>query len=102
LTIEARIIGDEVWVDGWLLGLVVAHGIPESVKDAFIYDMENATLFEDDKRVMQKDEVLDAAQQEGYESALDDTLKAAKLEARGGLIRIASLESIIKQLKESE
>lgn len=114
---DVNIIGDEIWMDGYLVAMIVDRTPEHIVLNEFVSGLANATLFEGEvecaccdgtyKLVHKKDCKARGAEDiaesdEVYDTALDDLLKAARLEARGGLIRIITLERIILQLKENE
>lgn len=89
--LTTQIIGDEIWSDGYLIGLLAQHGVPATVLDTFVFEPPASGP-------IAPDEIKDS--QRDYDTACDDIEKAVALQAKNGLLRVTDLKTIIKGLKE--
>ena len=120
---DVRIIGDEIYYHGQLVAVLAQEKTPPSVMREFIFDFNNATLFEDvscqscnavpvtahtcDCPNYDPPEGCDPKEvkehlEDMYDVALEDVQRSSKEYARGGLLKLSDLATICKQLAEEE
>lgn len=119
---DVRIIGDEIYYQGHLVGVLAQEKTPPSIIREFTFDFNNATLFEDVScqscnAVPVTAHTCDCPNYdppEGcgkpappdnvdvYDGALDDVQRASKEYAKGGLLKLSDLATICKKLAEEE
>lgn len=103
---DVQIIGDEIWADGFLVGLLVQTGAPATVIGAFTDGVNSGDLFktaqdeDSESNVPEKSSPPSETSEvsRGYGAALKDVSDSLKPYVKGGLIRVADVEKVVLEL----
>lgn len=114
MTRQVSLIGDEIRVDGMLVALLVPTLPPASIIGDFLDFMADPVTYmedwfeqpvvEDLRKGFKKDRLplFDGIPPDHYDDALDDVERAAKEFARGGLLSLSDLATVVSRLRRTQ